>query len=145
VLIFTLDIIPEPQKQTRFSFRGSKPHAYDPSTVYKTHLQWQMKHYAPAVPFPGPVEVGYTFYLPIPKSTSKIQQRQMLSGKIFHIKKPDVDNLAYVVTNAMKGIIYEDDSQIVRQFSEKYYGARPQIVVKVMSLDEDNPIKEKGE
>jgi len=140
MITFTLDIIPEPQKQTRFAIRGGKPRCYDPSTAYKTQLQWQMKAYAPKEPFPGPVRVDYTFYLPIPKDTSWIKKQQMFTGFIFHIKKPDLDNLAYVVTNAMKDIIYKDDSQIVFKSARKMYGEKPRIIVMVQSADESQEL-----
>lgn len=144
MVTFILDIIPQPQKQTRFFIRNGKPRCYDPSTAYKTQLQWQLKVFAPKQVFLGPVKVDYAFYLPIPKSTSWIKQEQMIIGLIHHVKKPDLDNLAYVVTNAMKGIIYKDDSQIVFKTERKLYGKTPHIVVKVESADEMYPIEGKN-
>jgi len=40
----------------------------------------------------------------------------------FHTKKPDIDNLAKAVKDALKGIIYHDDSQIVEAHLFKRYG-----------------------
>lgn len=54
---------------------------------------------------------------------------------IKHISKPDLDNLAYLVTNAMKGIIYQDDSQIVEKYERKQYGLDPRIVIEIRDLN----------
>ena len=40
----------------------------------------------------------------------------------FHTKRPDIDNLAKSVKDALKGIIYHDDSQIVEAHLFKKYG-----------------------
>ena len=134
MFIFTLDMEPIAQKQTRFTCRGGFPRAYNPSSKDEEMVRWQMKPYAPNEPLRGPVEVRYSFFMRVPKSTSGVQRRQMLNRKIYHIKKPDLDNLEYLITNAMKGIIYHDDSQIVRKFAEKFYGDPPKVVVQVIDI-----------
>lgn len=134
-LQFVLHIIPVPQKQTRFAMNGKHPHAYDPSKKDLLQLQWMIKAYAPKEPIAGPVAVSYTFYLPIPKTTSRVKSGQMDRNMIKHIVKPDLDNLAYIVTNAMKGIIYNDDSQIVEKHERKVYGLEPRIVVEIRDLN----------
>ena len=51
-------------------------------------------------------------FLP-PKSTAKKKQRQMLEGEILPLKKPDMDNIVKVVADALNGVAYHDDTQIV--------------------------------
>ena len=48
----------------------------------------------------------------------------MLSNEIKHTKRPDGSNLYYLVENAMKGVVYRDDSQVyyfevLKQYGEK--------------------------
>lgn len=133
MLIFEINQPPRPQKQTQFTFRKGKAGAFDPSKHERTLLQWQIRPYAPKQPFEGPIQLDLTFYLPIPKS-SGIKTKQMISGIILPVKRPDIDNLSYLVVNAMKGIIYEDDSQIVDLNLHKRYGENPKTVVKVIVL-----------
>ena len=135
MLIFTINTIPKPQRQTRFYSRGGHLHGYDPSKKDLQFIQWQLKPYAPAIPFTGPIIADYTFYMPIPRSASKVKARQMSAHIIKHIIRPDLDNLAYLVTNAMKGIIYRDDSQIVEKHERKMYGVEPRIVIKIFELN----------
>jgi Holliday junction resolvase RusA-like endonuclease len=134
-LLFTLHLVPVPQKQTRFAFRGKYPHAYDPSKPDLERIQWMIRPYAPKEVITGPVSVSYSFYLPIPKATSRVKTGQMDRNMIKHISKPDLDNLAYLVTNAMKGIIYHDDSQIVEKYERKQYGLDPRIVIEIRDLN----------
>lgn len=127
---------PCPQKQTRFVRRGSYVSTFDPSSKEKANIQWQLKAYAPREPLAGAVKVDLTFYLPVPKSTSGVRKRQMLNHVILPTKRPDVDNLAYLITNAMKSIIYCDDSQVVDLCMHKRYGAEPKTVVKIIPIEE---------
>ena len=52
----------------------------------------------------------------------------------FHTKRPDLDNLAKAVKDALKGVIYADDSQIVEAHLFKRYG-EPQVKVQIKSLE----------
>jgi len=44
-------------------------------------------------PLEGALKCVLSFYMPIPKSTSKKDVAKMLSGEIRFTKKPDIDNL----------------------------------------------------
>ena len=48
--------------------------------------------------------------------------------------RPDIDNIFKLISDAMNGIVYSDDSQIVKMQSEKRYGARQGIELKVMEI-----------
>ncbi len=134
--IFEITGIPVPQKQTRFA-RGF---AYDPSKKDKLHIQWQIRPYAPLEPLQGAVEMHLHFYMPIPKSTSGVKKKQMLNGVILPKVKPDFDNLAYLVTNALKGIVYRDDALVTDCIIRKRYSDRPRTVIKIIPIDELTPV-----
>ena len=97
-------------------------------------IQWQIRPYAPSEPLSGPVHVDITFLMPIPKSVSASQRRQMIANNVHAIKRPDIDNLAYIITNAMKTIIYKDDSQVVDLCLHKRYAENPKTIVQVREL-----------
>lgn len=134
MLMFDILGKPVPQKQTQF-FRG---HAYDPSSKVKSLMQWQIASHAPKQPFAGPLIVDIYFYFPIPKSTSNTKRRQMLNGTIQHIIRPDVDNCGYLVTNAMKKIIYNDDSQIVDLYLHKRFSDIAKTTVKILPYNDQS-------
>lgn len=133
---FVIYGIPTPQKQTRFAFRGGQPHAYDPSSKDKQHIQWQIKATAPKTPLLGPVELTIVFFLPIPKATSSKKRNAMLNRVLLPNVKPDEDNLAYIVTNALKKIVYDDDKQVCVKHVYKLYGAEPRTVIRVRPISQ---------
>lgn len=61
----------------------------------------------------GPVRMIAVFYLPRPKSLPKRQQA--------HLKKPDLDKLIRSVCDALTGVVWKDDSQVVQVKGEKRY------------------------
>ena len=134
MFLFEIQGNPVPQQQTRFI--RSTGIAYNPSQKEIKQLQWQIKPYSPTQPLECAIEMHLTFYLPIPASTSRVKRLQMLNGVILPKKKPDFDNLAYLVTNALKQIVYKDDSLITDCIIRKRYSDSPRTVIKVIPIDE---------
>jgi Holliday junction resolvase RusA-like endonuclease len=62
--------------------------------------------------FLGPMTLHITFCLPRPKSLKK---------SVPHIKRPDLDKLIRGATDALTGIIWKDDAQLVSIIAEKLY------------------------
>ena len=61
----------------------------------------------------APIDIIITAFLGIPKSASKRKQKQMTSGALFPMKKPDLDNVMKIVCDALNGFAFRDDAQIV--------------------------------
>lgn len=61
----------------------------------------------PPEPFSGPISVCIMTYRQLPKSTPK----SVLSEPDTH--KPDIDNVAKIVLDALNGVAWEDDAQVV--------------------------------
>lgn len=131
---FELYIKPLPQKQTKWC----RTHSYDPSKEYKQSLIWQMKPYAPDEVILGPVSLSITFHMQVPASVSKTKRRLMLGHITPPYVRPDVDNLGYVVTNAMKHLFYQDDSQIVDLNLKKRYAEQPKISITLKPYEVQN-------
>lgn len=53
----------------------------------------------------------------------------MVSGNIRPTHKPDFDNVTKAVCDALNGIAYSDDSQIVDAMERKFYSEQPRIEV----------------
>ena len=64
-------------------------------------------------------------YFSIPKATSKKKRALMLQGAVRPTKKPDLDNIAKACLDALNGIAYYDDSQIVELSICKKYSDEP--------------------
>jgi Holliday junction resolvase RusA-like endonuclease len=136
--MFTFEIHgnPVPQKQTR----TANGRFYDPSKQDKERIQWHIKPFAPEIPLNSPVELTIAFFMPIPKSASKALRTQMINRVILPSKKPDEDNLAYLITNALKGIVYIDDAQVCAKHVYKFYGQDPKTVIRVRPILQAQPL-----
>ena len=73
-------------------------------------------------------------FFKIPKSTSKKQKERMLTGEIRPTKKPDMDNIVKAVADALNGIAYEDDKQIIECSIKKYYTEKERIEVEIENI-----------
>ena len=138
MFLFEIPGIPVPQKQTQFIRRTGI--AYNPSKKDAEKLIWQIRPHAPPTPLLGPIEMQLTFYMPIPKATSRKKRIGMLNGVILPKVKPDFDNLAYLVTNALKKLVYNDDAQVTDCIIRKRYSDRPRTVILVIPILEIQPI-----
>lgn len=69
--------------------------------------------------------------MPVPVSWSLKKQAAALAGDICHIGKPDFDNLAKCVGDALNKIVWKDDSQIIGCYFRKYYSVDPGLTVSV--------------
>lgn len=75
----------------------------------------------------------HAFY-DIPKSTSKKKREQMLSGDILPTKKPDIDNIAKCILDALNGVAYHDDTQVVLLTIRKSYSEIPRVEVEINKI-----------
>ena len=69
----------------------------------------------------GPLQVSIKAYFPVPKSTTKKNREQIEAGHLLPTKKPDADNIAKVVCDALNQVAYSDDTQIIKLEVSKLY------------------------
>lgn len=86
-------------------------------------------------PITGPVELLTVFLLPVPASWPDWKRRLALEGQVVPTTKPDWDNLGKAAADALNGIAWVDDSQVVDCFTRKRYAALPCAVVYAKPLD----------
>lgn len=75
-------------------------------------------------------------YFTIPKSASKKKAADMVGGRIRPTKRPDWDNVGKIISDALNGLAYHDDSQIVTATVEKWYSAEPRVEVEIQEIGE---------
>lgn len=75
----------------------------------------------PAVFFEKPLKVQIHAFFEIPKSYSQIKRQKCLAGVFKPTVKPDTDNISKNIKDALNGIAYPDDKQVVSETIEKYY------------------------
>jgi Holliday junction resolvase RusA-like endonuclease len=83
-----------------------------------------------------PVKVEILAYFGIPKSAPKKTRLAMLLEQLFPTKKPDADNIAKIIKDALNGLAYHDDAQVVVLHVEKHYSETPRVIVKLSNMKE---------
>ena len=118
--------------------RVTKWGAYTPEKTvnYENLVQFSyLQQYKGFEPLEGYLKVEIYFFMPIVQSTSKKRKQLMIERKILPDKKPDIDNMIKSITDALNGIAYADDKQVVEVHAYKYYSEEPQAVVMISSID----------
>lgn len=99
------------------------------TTNYETLVKWTYQTLPERRFFEGQIMVHIAAYFPIPQRTSKKMRKQMLSYDVCYAHKPDCDNIAKIILDALNGIAYKDDGQVVSLTVDKLYSDEPRVVV----------------
>ena len=124
---------PMPKERPRVTLIGGHPRIYTPRKTadYEKEIGEAWKKENGLLPYEGPVIVRIVLGMAIPKNTSQKQRKLMLERKRRPVTKPDVDNCAKSVLDALNGLAYKDDNQIVSLTVKKYYTETPKVMIKV--------------
>lgn len=118
---------PVPKGRPRFARRGTFVQTYTDSKTleYETLVGFKAKQ---AIGSSEPLKGHLTVYLylryAVPTSYSKKRTEACLNG-LEYPKRVDLDNCYKSITDAMNGIVYVDDSQIVEAHILKCYSLEP--------------------
>ena len=118
-LIFSVEGDPVGKQRPRFA----KGRTYTPkkSVDYENLIARQARSaMGPAEPLETPVAVYIYANHAIPASYSKNRKKACLN-RLERPKKPDLDNVAKSFLDAMNGIVYKDDVQVVSLHVTKRY------------------------
>lgn len=88
-------------------------------------VSWEAKRQYKGELLLGALSVEMTFYRPIQKSGTIKEKQGKRDGLLRPIVTPDVSNYVKLVEDALNGIVYKDDSQIVELIARKYYSDDP--------------------
>lgn len=84
----------------------------------------------------GPLYVSVEFVWQTPKSWTRAQVKEAQDKFVYRIARPDIDNLCKGVFDALNGVIWNDDSQIVGIHAWKRYGYNDAIIMRVWETKE---------
>ena len=130
---FTVFGEPVAQGRPRFARMGNFVKTYDPaeSKDYKSRVLAAALEVRPEKPLDMPLSVTIKAYRSIPKSMSKKKATQAMIGEIRPTTKPDIDNIVKGVKDALKGVIWRDDSLVVNLQAGKWYSVTPRVEISV--------------
>ena len=126
--LFTkIDITPVAKARPRVTMVGGRARAYTPkkSADYERQIAREWAHERQS----AAARLDIVFGIPIPQSWSKKQQDAAASGLLLPAKKPDIDNLIKAVMDALNGVAYDDDNQVIELSAKKVYAPEPYVAI----------------
>lgn len=130
--------IPGPAKgkgRPRFARRGNFVKTYAPETTVN-YENWVKLCYQAAEQssISGEIHAEIKCYFEIPKSFSKKKRESCLNKETKPTKKPDLSNIIKIVEDALNGLAYHDDSQIVELVATKDWSTNPRVEVTLREI-----------
>lgn len=114
MVVFTVPGKPQGKARARTTRTG---HTYTPekTVLYENLVKACYMEMTPRQTWFNGEPLALTIYatFSIPKSKTKKEKQMMLQGYKFPTVKPDADNIAKVICDALNGVAYTDDTQII--------------------------------
>lgn len=93
----------------------------------------------------GAVSIYIAAFFTPPKSDSRKQRERKCAGRAWCDLKPDVDNIAKIILDALNGVAFSDDKQVVLLQVGKFYTLHnPGCMVTVKTTDEEEKTEQGG-
>lgn len=133
---FEIEGKPTGKGRPRFKRMGNFVQTYTPEATkeYEKLVGMRFQNSGGAIT-DKPVRVEIVAFFAPPKSTKKRDRIEMLANRILPEKKPDVDNIAKIILDALNGIAYKDDSQVVDLSVKKCFAAEARVYVHIEEID----------
>ena len=118
---------------------SGKSIAYTPEKTkrYEELVKWSYKNAARGFSFNDwdYLKVDVLIYHKPPLSTTVKKRALMITGEIRPAKKPDADNIVKIILDALNGVAYKDDVQVVEHSAKKYYAEESCVVVSIKKIE----------
>jgi len=103
--------------------------------TYEQHLATAARRAIYGSPLTGPLRVHVTAVFPIPPSWPKKTRARAEAGGVWHIAKPDLDNIYKIVGDGCNGVLWADDATICSLSGVKFYGLEPALWIEVEQIE----------
>ena len=133
---FEVEGKPVGKGRPRFRRMGNFVQTYTPTATaeYEKLVRLRFQNAGGAIT-DKPVRVEITAFFVPPKSTRKRDRIEMLANRILPEKKPDCDNIAKIILDALNKIAYIDDSQVIELVVKKRYSAEAKVIVHIEEIE----------
>lgn len=132
---FTVSGDPVAKGRPRFSTRGGFVRTHTPAKTREHEKAVRLcADQATDEPLQGPLRVEVWSFHPIPQSFTKARKQAAQDATLRPTTRPDVDNVLKLVCDALEGVAYENDSQVVEMEARKFYSSFPRTVVRIVKV-----------
>lgn len=83
----------------------------------------------------GAVIMDVVFYVKVPKGFSGKKRQAALNNELYPTKRPDRDNYLKLTQDALNGVVYKDDAQIVDGSVAKRYSLIEGLRIEVHTIE----------
>ena len=127
---FIVNTRPKPQQRHRSNGR----YHYDPSSKVKKDFLKSAGIYRPKKPISKNIDLEFIFCYKRPKNHYRMKNKKLalkIDAPQYKGTKADIDNIAKLYIDAMNGVFYKDDCQIVNLTASKIFGSDNYVYVKI--------------
>ena len=86
-------------------------------------------------PLTGPLVMTLWAMFDVSKSWPAWKQEAALAHRVRHTSPPDLDNLVKAAKDAMNGVVWMDDRQVVALHAQKFYSRTPGVKIVVNTAE----------
>lgn len=125
---------PIAKKRPRFFRKGDHVGTYNPQETEEGRFLALARQFIPSVPLKGPLSIVAEFRFARPKAhyrTGKRAGELRPSAPFHHTGKPDIDNCLKFVLDALNGLAWTDDRQIVQVSGVKVWSRDAATVIRI--------------
>ncbi len=134
---FTVAGAPQGKARPRVTRHGTYTPAKTKAYEQAVQLAYMMQAQGCTFPADAELMVCINAYYPIPKSASKSKRQKMLENCIRPTVKPDADNIAKAICDALNGEAWKDDAQICTLIVHKQYSEEPRCDVTIRTVSDE--------
>ncbi len=122
--------------RTYYDKRAGKMRSFTPDQTksYEDLIRWSYKAAGGQYMDDAVLQVEIQAHYPIPKSWNRGKTNEAVRGITRPTVKPDCDNIIKVVLDALNGVAYYDDKQVVCVACNKYYGERGYLKITIQRI-----------
>lgn len=134
MITFTVPMQPVGKARPRVVGRGMRAHAFTPKRTRDAEAQITtaaIQAMGREKPLDGALGLVVVAIFAIPKSWTRAQR----AAPPPHTGRPDADNLLKLVADAMNGVCYADDCQVIDARVIKRYGERPEVRIQLEEIE----------
>jgi Holliday junction resolvase RusA-like endonuclease len=128
-LEFTIPAPPAGKERPRFDSRSNRTYTPRKTRDYEELVLWSYRSKYGSRQLAGTINAAIAAYFAIPASWSKARKERAIRGEINPTSKPDADNIAKAVLDALNGAAYRDDAAVARLTVTKHYSLHPRVEV----------------
>ncbi len=140
MIVFTVYGEPTPKGRPKFFSRTMKngksfTGTYTPDKTRRAEEDFlsQALKVVPEMPLTGPLAVTFDVYRSKGMPKTRKGHEEAEKGFIRPVTKPDLDNYIKVL-DALNGVMWVDDGQIVEITARKFFSSRPRIEVSISEM-----------